>query len=130
MKRTDILIVICTVAMLLNLGIANAFPPFKKAFDEKYVKEGPESLKKAFKEVKGCNACHQGKKKKPRNPYGKELEKHLKDDVKGRLKKDKKAVLAELEKAFEKAEKAESPSGGGTFGDRIKNGELPFVPSE
>ena len=135
MKRLCLCAAIGMLAVYFNGSVGLAFPPFKKAFQDKYCEEGPESLKEAFKEVK-CNACHQGKKKKPRNPYGKELEKHLDHDLikewKGTknaaLKKKLKTKLLEsLDKAFKEVEGVESPSGEGTFGERINNGLLPFI---
>ena len=48
------------IAVFFNGSVVTAFPPFKKSFQEKYVTEGPESLKTSFKKVK-CNVCHQGK---------------------------------------------------------------------
>ena len=123
------------IAVFFNGSVVTAFPPFKKSFQEKYVTEGPANLKTAFKEVK-CNVCHQGKKKKPRNPYGIELSKHLDHDVikewrstkdKDLKKELKQKILDGLAKAYEKVEEVESPSGEGTYGERIKKGLLPVV---
>lgn len=106
-----------------------AIKPFSDAFVEKYVKEGSPLAAKVA-EAK-CNVCHMGKDKKPRNEYGKALEKLMKKgDYTGDNKKfDLKTPegKAEIDKQFAAAE-AEKSASGKTFGELIKAGELPAAP--
>lgn len=112
-------------AWLLVGTAAFAFPPFKAAFEEKYVKGGSPALQAAFKES-GCNTCHVkgAESKKDKNPYGAELDKLMPGDIKERLKTEKEAVLKELDAAFGKVEPMKAP-GGKTWGEAIKAGMLP-----
>ena len=134
MKRLWLMVCpMLVVALLANMS--SALPPFKKAFDKKYIKKNEnEQFKKDFKKA-GCNVCHvKGQKdKSPQNEYGKTLNELIEGDAKDRLgqakKDDKKPevlkqILEELEKAFEKVEEMEAPEGD-TFGERIKQGLLP-----
>ena len=61
-------LIVTGVILVSGLQNADARPLYNKAFQKKY------SNVKAAKKLK-CNVCHMGKKKKPRNPYGKVLEK-------------------------------------------------------
>ena len=115
------------VAAALVLVIAAstyAFPPFKTAFEEKYVKGGLPALQAAYKDL-GCNVCHVkgAESKKERNPYGAELDKLLTGDIKERLKTEKEKVLKELDEAFTKSESLKAPSGK-TWGEAVKAGEF------
>ncbi|HEV2972626.1 MAG TPA: hypothetical protein VGY55_21850 [Pirellulales bacterium] len=121
----------------LFVSPASALPPFKKAFEDKYVtNSSSEGFKDAFKAA-SCNTCHvKGKDKKSRNAYGAALAKitggHAKkdlDDAKASGGDDaQKAKMAEilkkLDDAFAKVEGQKSPSGD-TYGDLIKAGKLP-----
>jgi len=106
------------VAMLsVNLEQAQARPIFPGVFAKQY-----PGLKDQVKKVK-CAVCHTKKKnpkkpkEKPRNIYGKALEKAL-----GATKvKDKKKVAAAMEKIAKQA----SAVKGMSFGDLIKAGKLP-----
>jgi hypothetical protein len=136
------------VASLLSLVIGyvlispvRAMPPFKVAFDNKYVKESDSEDFKKLAKKESCNVCHLKGKKKEKgadhlNSYGKELEKLIEGNANERLKKansdggasKKKAeqdtIVKELEKAFEEVAKMKSKSGD-LFGDLIKSGKLP-----
>lgn len=115
------MLLIASVALLS--GRAEATAPFKKAFDEKYVKEsGDEEFKAAFRKA-SCNTCHiKGKKKDWLNAYGLELAKVIAGNVKQRVdeakkigkeegKAEKEKVLAELQDAFPKVGKLKSATG-------------------
>lgn len=119
---------------------AGAMPPFKKAFEEKYVKNHPSAeFQDAFKSA-GCNACHVPEKPKTENnAYGQELAKLIPGSANARMKAanaagvpaaqaEAKKLLVELEEAFGKVEKLKidpkNPASP-TFGDRIKQGLLP-----
>jgi hypothetical protein len=103
-----------------------AIPPFNDAFKAKYVKEGTPLAEKVG-EVK-CNVCHMGKEKKDKNEYGKTVGKFLKKaDFTGDNKKyDPKSDEGQkvLSEGLDKAA-AEKSSGGKTYGELIKAGELP-----
>lgn len=111
--------------LTLEPNSATAIPQFKTEFDHLYVKKdatnGTEkALADAVKKVK-CNVCHVGKDKKQLNDYGKALGELL--DKKAD-KKNKEKILQALEKVggmHSDPAKPDSP----TYGDRIKNGELP-----
>ena len=101
---------------------AGAYPQFQKAFQEGYLnslkdKKVAETMEKA--DVK-CLVCHQGKQKKNRNAFGKEVGKLLKKkDV-----KDNEKIVAGLKKALEmhvdpKNDKSE------TYMDRLMAGKWP-----
>lgn len=91
-----------------------ARPNYLPAFTKKY-----QNLKTKAKKAK-CSICHQGKKtktdKKPRNDYGKALEKRL-----GKKKVKMKPAIAA---ALTKTEKDKNAKGQ-TFGSLIEAGKLP-----
>ena len=79
-------LVLCAVASVSiaswDVKAVHAFPPFKKEFDNLYIKENPATLQeKSLKEAVGfakCGVCHtgpEGKNKKVRNTYGKAISK-------------------------------------------------------
>lgn len=120
-----------------------ALPPWKPMFEEMYVKDGPQSLKDGFANnvIGSCKVCHvNGEEKTVRNPFGVALDKFIEGNAAARLKEagekgdDAKAkVQSQLDKelvaALSKVLKQPSPSGGGTYGERMKSGQLPFVPA-
>ena len=114
-------------AMVLALAVspALAHAPFKKAFEDLYVKNGSDALKASFEKA-GCNACHvKDEKKDVRNAYGMALDKALLEgDLKELLKTDKEKVMKSLDEAFSKVE-AQKSAGGKTYGELIKSGMLP-----
>ncbi|HQX53449.1 MAG TPA: hypothetical protein PK992_16835 [Planctomycetaceae bacterium] len=129
--------------LLLTFGVlitatetSRAIAPFKKAFEEKYVKSSDnDDFKAAFKKG-GCNVCHAKDQKKDwLNAYGLALAKNIPGSVKERLDKAKaegaeaskaenEKLLEELKAAFEKAEETKSPSET-TFGAMFKDHKLP-----
>lgn len=122
MKKVALLslIGICVfgLSLMLSTDDANARPNYNSAFKDMYVKEGTP-LAKAVDEVK-CNVCHEGKKKKNRNVYGKAVHEALG----GEKIKDKDKINAALEKAAKMhsdPEDKDSP----TFGELLKEGKLP-----
>lgn len=120
-------LLIATLGVLLALAsTALAYPPFKRAFEDRYVKNGSPELKKAF-EVASCNACHVtgATSKQEKNLFGSELDRLLMN-VARRLKTEegKAEVLKELEAAFDKVEQMKSPTGE-TWAERIKAARLP-----
>ncbi len=105
------------------MNTCSALAPFKKAFDDKYVKSSDnDALKAAFKTA-SCNTCHvKGKGKDWLNGFGVQLAKRIPGNAKDRLatakdistdaqKSENEKLLAELKKAFKGAESVKSPSG-------------------
>jgi len=93
---------------------------FMKLYKVDKKDEDPSDFVKAVLEAK-CYTCHQGKKKKNRNPYGAELSKLLDN------KKNPKKIIEALEKVAKMhtiAKDEKSP----TYGDLIKAGKLPGGP--
>ena len=118
------------------MNTCSALSPFKKAFDEKYVKSSEnDALKAAFKTA-SCNTCHvKGKKKDWLNGFGVQLAKHIPGNAKDRLaaakaissdaqKSENEKLLLELKKAFKETEAAKSPSGA-LFGALFADSTLP-----
>lgn len=128
------LVLICLSTMIaFSNGLVFGLPPFKKAFDKKYVKNSDNADFKAAFKKQGCNVCHiKGEKKDKNNPYGKELAKLIEGNAKQRTKEAsddekanvKKQILKELAEAFSKVEKIKNEDDE-AFGDRIKSGKLP-----
>ena len=120
-------VLILFVSILATSGLAQpaqAIKPFAKEFMKLYEVDKESEKKtdfaKAVLEAK-CYVCHQGKKKKHRNRYGKELAKLL---DKKKDKKDTKKIVEAIEKVAKlhiDAKDKKSP----TFGDLIKAGKLP-----
>ncbi|MBL9123394.1 MAG: hypothetical protein JNG90_07155 [Planctomycetaceae bacterium] len=108
----------------VRVETAQAMPPFKKAFDAKYVKpDSADDKEKAFaaeaKKV-NCNVCHKGKSKKMRNAYGEAVDKFIEKNEKDPAKIEEALTKAAQEKS--KPDDAASP----TFGELIEQGQLPF----
>ena len=128
---------------LVLTASAHALPPWKPKFKEMFVDGGPQSLQDAFanKVIGSCKVCHvNGEEKTVRNPFGVALDKLIEGNAGERIKAaaqegaDAKAAMqAKVDKEFlaalEKTLKTASPSGGGTYGERIQAGKLPFVPA-
>lgn len=135
---------LCTLSVFSFLAAnASALPPWKAKFKEMFVDGGPESIQEAFanKTIGSCKVCHvNGEEKTVRNPFGESLDKLIEGNAGDRIKAAakisedaKKDMAAQIDKelaiALEKTLKQPSPSGGGTYGERIKAGKLPFVPA-
>jgi hypothetical protein len=124
MKKCVVWLLVAVVSGVGSLAVNNrqaqAFPPFKVAFDKMYMTEG-SALHKALEGKSNCNVCHLGTKdKKKRNEYGVALDKLLtKDDAKNPEKITEALAKVEAEK-----------SGNATFGDLIKQGKLPITKDE
>ena len=132
------------IATVVLAHSALALPPWKPKFQKAFVDDGPQSLKDAFanKVIGSCKVCHvNGEEKTVRNPFGIALDKLIEGHAGQRLKAagekgaDAKADMqAQIDKeylaALEVVLKQPSPSGGGTYGERLKAGQLPFVPAE
>jgi hypothetical protein len=128
MKRL-ILALICGSSLgaiaILAARTANADKAFYDEFVAKYVKPDSSDAKdigfaEACNKAK-CAICHEGRNKKNRNAYGKELAKLLKRDTD---KEDKPKIQAALDKVAQlkpKSEDSKSP----TFGELIQAGKLP-----
>ena len=130
---------ICVAAGLLFGAMtpkAHALGEFKKAFEQKYVKDGDDAIKASFKSL-NCNLCHvKDEKKNVRNAYGKELAELIEGDASDRLKAAQEAggsdgrkaelevVLKELDEAFKKVEETKKKDSDTTYGDVIKSGKL------
>lgn len=144
MKTETVRILSFVIAGFVLTSSASALPPWKPKFQEMFVDEGPQSLKDAFANnvIGSCKVCHvNGEEKTVRNPFGQALDKLIEGNAGQRLKAAaekgddaKAAEQAELDKqylaALETVLKLPSPSGGGTYGERIKAGQLPFVPAD
>lgn len=127
MKKVCLLILLGFVAgtLLARIESAHAIAPFKKEFDDKYVKASPatpeeEAFAAAAKKAK-CNVCHVGTKKTERNAYGLALDEFLdkKADV-----KNKEKIQEALDKVAAMHSVKDDPNSP-TFGDLIKQGKLP-----
>ena len=142
MRRTLQLLTVLVIACSF-VSSALALPPWKPKFKEMFVDEGPESLQVAFANnvIGSCKVCHvNGEEKTVRNPFGQALDQLIEGNAGERIKtaaKDgdeaKKAMQAKIDKEFLAAlEKvlAQPAAAGGTYGERIEAGKLPFVPSE
>ncbi len=111
--RTMIAVTVSGLLLISALtGGVDARPQYKKAFGEKY----PDVVKKQGKTKTGCNVCHPEKSKKVRNNYGTALGKVVKKN-----EKDTKKIA----EALGKVEKEKSATKDKTFGDLLKEGELP-----
>ena len=89
MKKFALSLLAAAFVLGLSLNTAHAIAPFKKEFDEKYVKNSTDQAFVAAAKKANCLICHgknaEGKEdKKVRNAYGKALAKLLnkKDDAK------------------------------------------------
>jgi hypothetical protein len=137
MKKFAAMLIGAACAWAATAGTVAAMPPFRKAFEDKYVKEHPKAEFQAAAKKAMCNICHvQGKPKTVNNAYGEELAKLIEGKASDRLKKagdsgkeaEQEKLLAELEAAFAKVEKVKvdsKDSASPTYGDLIKAGKLP-----
>ena len=136
MKKIGLMLAVIVFVSAFHVGTADALPPFKKAFQVKYVDDSGDDMKAAFKS-QSCNTCHvKGEKKNVNNAYGLELAKLIEGNAKMRLKDAKAAgtedaekatILAELTAGFTVVEGMDSPSGE-TYGARLAAGKLPLDP--
>ena len=144
MKISLLRILTLLIIFSSTISSAHALPPWKPKFKELYVDNGPQSLRDAFANnvIGSCKVCHvNGEEKSVRNPFGEALDELIKGNAGERLKaaakegNDAKAAMqqkidAEFLAALEQVLKQPSVSGGGTYGERIQAGKLPYVPSE
>ncbi len=110
------------IIVILISDIVYAHPAFFVQFKERYVFEntGDPGHEAWIKKVKAtrCNICHEGKNRKIRNIYGKELSRLLdKADRKNKKKIHESFIEVESWKISKDSEE--------TFGDKIMRGELP-----
>jgi hypothetical protein len=122
--RLTLLAGVCMVGVLVGLLVrsASGMIAFRDTFLKTYVgdKKTPQqqSLDKAVETAK-CNVCHDpnSTSKKDHNPYGLALKKiGLK-----KTEKDK----AKIAKFLQQVE-TEKNGASGTYGDRLKEGKLPY----
>ncbi len=131
------IVVFSLVTVTLSTENALALTQFRKAFTAKYVDDHKSDEFKVAVKKATCNVCHvKSAKKTFHNEFGESLKKLIEGDVTDRRKKAKaeggltayKAelvkILAELEVAFTKVEEIKSHTGQ-TFGERMKEGQLP-----
>jgi len=132
-------IAVTSIAMLVLFSSTSlALSPFKKSFDEKYVKNsGDAEFQTAFRK-QGCYVCHvKGQKKEFVNAYGHELAKLIEGNAKERLdaarkngkaaqKAEEEKILEELKAVFTKVETVKSPDGV-TYGEMFKSHKLPAL---
>ncbi|HUT91540.1 MAG TPA: hypothetical protein VMY37_18725 [Thermoguttaceae bacterium] len=112
-------------AMFWITAPARAVKPFKDQFEVKYVKKKPANEKeRAFAEAVAkaeCSVCHEGKSKKDRNVYGRQLAKLL-DKETDRENGDKiRKTLDKVAQLKSDPKVKDSP----TFGELIAEGKLP-----
>ena len=113
------------VMLWLGTPQAEAVKRFKDEFEAKYVKPDSKdpnerALADAAAKAK-CLICHEGKRKKNRNAYGKALAELL-DRKKDRDNQEKiRAALDDVAKKKSNPDDADSPP----FGDLIAGGKLP-----
>lgn len=134
MRKISLIVLGGLVILGLFTSESHALPPFKKAFDAKYVQPANDPVFAKDAEAAGCMICHvKGAKKSVRNPYGEALAKLIDGDAEHRIKDAAKAgnkaaettkVLKELDAAFSKVEAEKSPSGP-TYGELLKQHKLP-----
>ena len=133
MRQLWMLCLVVVVFVGFNVRLANALPKFKSEFQKKYVKEGSDDIKAAFKALKNkCLVCHalkpDGKmNKNKRNAYGKALDDRIEGDAAKRWKNknNRAAILAELKKAFSEVEEEKTKDEKETYGERMEQGKLP-----
>jgi hypothetical protein len=131
MKKVVVLMTLAALTGVFALkSTVNARPKYEEKWLEKNydpkskdpnVKKLADAIEKIQTEVEGkkqsCNVCHiEGKNKKERNSYGKELGKNT-----GKNQKDEKKII----EAIEKTGKEKSPAGP-TWEDILKKGALPI----
>ncbi len=116
------------VGLLATCGFARpaaAIMPFHKQFIKLYLGEDAnqdsELATIAADKKKKCLVCHQGKKKKNRNPYGQQLSMLL---DKKKDKKDLEKIVASL-KAVAEMRRDPNDESSPTFGELIAEGKLP-----
>lgn len=126
MKRGHLTLLgfVCVAGLLAGLAVrsASGMILFRKTFLDTYVGEAKtpqqQALAKSVEAAK-CNVCHDAAStsKKDHNPYGQSLKKlGLK-----KTEKDKTKIAKFLKDA-----EAQKNGSGGTFGDRLKDGKLPY----
>lgn len=123
MRNVFCVAVVAGALVLASAEPVRAMPPFKKAFDAKYVKpDSADAAEKAFAEAAkkvNCNVCHAGTNKKMRNDYGKAVGEFVK-----KTEKDPAKITEGLEAAAKVKVKPDDP-GSKTFGELIAEGKLP-----
>lgn len=130
-----------TTVFLSAPHTALAIAPFKKAFEEKYVKDSNNSqFQEEFRKA-GCNVCHvKDKKKDVVNAFGMQLAELIEGSAKDRIddatKKGAAAKTAEEQKlvkefqaALEKVQAMKSPSGA-TYAELFQTHKLPGAEGE
>jgi|TARA_B110000495_G_scaffold203691_1_gene228837 hypothetical protein len=124
MKRLAVLF-----SCLMLASPAMAISEFGKQWKNEFL--GADDVNEDFKKAgrkAGCYVCHvKGEdKKKVRNEYGMAVQKHLKaeDFSKEYIKANPEEAKKKILEGFKQAAAAKSTDGN-TFGDKIKNNELP-----
>jgi cytochrome c2 len=123
MRYRFLLIAATPLIAVLASESAFAIPAFSKVFVKEYVvnNENKQFAEEAAKSPNSCYICHQGKERKNRNAFGKEVGKLL--DKKKDAKNEQK-ISDSIKKALEqhvdpKDDKSE------TYMDRVKAGKYP-----
>ena len=116
---------VAAMMLWVSAPSALAVKAFSDQFKAKYVKEKPANDKeKAFAEAVAkakCLVCHEGKRKKDRNPYGRQLAELLD-------RKTDQENVEKIQKAMDKVAKMKSDpkkKDSPTFGELIAAGKLP-----
>jgi hypothetical protein len=117
---------VCVLVVAIGALSASARPQYNTQFKDKYIDPNSKDpakvkLEKAFATAK-CGVCHEGKDKKVRNAYGKDLEKIL-----GKNEKAKDKIDKALDEVGEMKSDASNPNSK-TYAERLKEGLLPVEP--
>lgn len=123
MRSRYLLVALSLIVAVSATRRAAAIGPFYEEFKKDYIEnnENKQFAEEAGKKPQGCLICHQGKEKKVRNAFGKEVGKLLdkKKDAKDTAKMDeafKKALAMHVDPKDPKSE---------TYMDRVKAGKWP-----
>ncbi len=104
---------------------AEAIKPFEMEFYARYLKDSSSDPKdKAYVELvhnAKCFLCHEGKSKKTRNPYGRQLAELLNKDTD---KENRQKIQEAMDRVARIPCDAKNPKSP-TFGDLITSGKLP-----
>ena len=125
MNRTFPSVVYVALVLVAASPVVLALPPFDKEWKEKYIETVPPPPFKGAAEMKKCNVCHEGAKKKDKNEYGKAVGKHINKKAYDALKGNDAAQKKYIQDGIDKAE-LEKNKDGKSFGDIMKkDGKLP-----
>jgi hypothetical protein len=123
MRSRFLLIAATPLVVFLAAQSALAIPAFSKVFTKEYVENNSDKkfAEEAAKPPNSCYICHQGKDRKNRNAFGKEVAKFL--DKKKDAKNEQK-ISDSIKKALEKHVDPKDDKSE-TYMDLVKAGKYP-----